>query len=168
MLCLSCGHDNQGPGPTCAQCGFSIGYLAESRGFMPQLHALKTAQQEGRISPDAVQESLQRLDQALAAMLLHVDQTGAALASLGLDETQAGVLGGFLAPMREALESFWETARTLEGGQEIPAEALEQLDALQISISQGSEGVAYLTQTLHSLLLAKVAAGEQLSPLPSE
>ncbi len=167
MLCLSCGHDNQGPGPTCLQCGFTIGYLADSRGFMPQLHALRNAQREGRISPDAVQESLERLDQALAAMLLHVDQTGAALASLGLDETQAGVLGGFLAPMREAMESFRETARSLDA-HEIPAETLEQLDALHVSISQGSEGVAYLTQTLHGMLVAKVAAGEQLAPLPSE
>ncbi len=168
MLCLKCGVDNPSLGPACVQCGFFIGYVADGRGFLPQLQAFQKGQREGTIAPGEVQEGLQRLDQALNVMTHNVDQTGAGLASMGLDETQTGVLGGFLFPMRDAMEKFHEEVKSLEADSEIPDETLAKLEALQLDINRGSEGVAYLIQTLHGFLVEKVAAGEQLEPLPTQ
>lgn len=166
MMCLKCGLDNQGLGPACSQCGFFVGYVADGQGFMPQLRAYREALQNGSVSAEEFHEGMQRLQQALIAMAHNVDQTGAGLASMGLDETQTGVLGGFLFPMRDALDRFYEAVKPLESSTEISEELLGQLDGIQTDISRGSEGVAYLIQTLHGFLVEKVAAGEQLDPLP--
>ncbi|MEW6281985.1 MAG: hypothetical protein AB1758_25500 [Candidatus Eremiobacterota bacterium] len=167
MICLKCGTDNLHPGPACETCGFTIGLLADGRGFLPQIHALRGELAEGKLAPEQLHECLHRLELALSAMIYHMDQTGAALAQLGLDETQTGVLGGFLLPLRESMEKFLETARTLESSGEWPEESLEQLEELQIAITRGSEGVAYLIQTIQGFLMEKVAAGESLEPLPT-
>jgi hypothetical protein len=100
-------------------------------------------------------------------MMHNVDQTGAGLAAMGLDENQTGVLAGFMFPIREAMEKFYEAIKALETSDEIPDAVIERLEKLQIDISRGSEGVAYLIQTLHGFLVEKVAAGEQLD-LPAE
>lgn len=155
MLCLKCGLDNQGPGPSCTRCQFHLGLVAEQRGFMPQLYAIQTAQRGRAISPEEVRQVLGRLDQALDTMIRHVDQTGNVLSMMNLEETQAGVLGGFLAPLRDSMESFREAARTLEGQMVFPDATLSRMDHIQVSIGRGSEGVAYLIQNLQNFLVEK-------------
>ncbi|MCE7871814.1 hypothetical protein DYH09_15750 [bacterium CPR1] len=155
MLCLKCGLENQGPGPSCTRCQFHLGLVAEQRGFMPQLYAVQKSQRQRSIAPEEVRQVLTRLDQALGTMIRHVDQTRNVLSMMNLEETRAGVLGGFLAPLRDSMESFRGEALTLEGQMVFPDATLSRMDHIQVSIARGSEGVAYLIQNLQSFLVEK-------------
>ena len=148
MLCLSCGHDEQSLGPACSDCGSYVGYLADGRGYLPQLKVLEVGLAEGRITPEESEQRLQRLTGALEALVGYMDECGQGLMTLQWDNVQQGTLGGFMMPIREGLDSLRAAVDQLDSQGEWGEEIWAKLDEAQTKVHQGNEGLTVLTQTL--------------------
>lgn len=163
MLCVTCGHDNSTLGPYCDECDAWIGYVADSRGFLPQLEALREELKEGEVDSNEAGVRLERLVLALEAMVVHLDETGGGLAGLELEEVQQGVLSGFMTPVREGLTRMQELVSELEPSGEWPQEVWDQLEECQVKVIRGNEGVAYL---LRQVAAFAEEAGVELPAAP--
>ena len=148
MLCIKCGVDQSGLGPGCPECGSFIGYVAEGRGYVPQLQALEKGLKEGAVSSLEATERLQRLEDALAFLVQSMDDSGYALASLELDEVQQGTLGGFMMPVREGLEEMRVIVSQLEPDGNWSSETWAEIDATQAKILKGNEGMSFATEAI--------------------
>lgn len=148
MLCLTCGTDTPTLGPECGTCGSWLGYVADNRGFLPQLEALEEGLAEGLVSAPEANEQLTRLEAALQLLLTELDEEGAQLMDLELDEAQQGTLGGFLTPVREGLERMLAASRELAAGGDWPESSWEALRQAQIQVVTGNEGVHLLATIL--------------------
>jgi hypothetical protein len=148
MLCLACAHDEQSLGPVCSGCGSYVGYVAEGRGYLPQLKVLEVGLAEGRITAEESEQRLQRLDGALEALLGYLDECGQGLMSLQWDDVQQGTLGGFMMPIREGLDNLRALLDQLDSQGGWGEELWAQLDQAQTQVYQGNEGLTVLMQTL--------------------
>lgn len=148
MYCLSCGHDEQSLGPACGECGAYVGYVADGRGYLPQLKVLEVGLAEGSIGAEEAEQRLQRLSAALEALVGYLDECGAGLMSLDFDNVQQGTLGGFMMPIREGLDRLRTTVDQLDCQGEWGEEVWASLDAAQTQVHRGNEGLSLLTQTL--------------------
>jgi len=148
MLCLSCGHDEESLDPRCSQCEAVLGYVAEGGGYLPQLRQLEQALQLGQLDEETAQLRLQRASEALDLMLQNLDECGAGLMSLGLDDVQQGTLGGFLTPLRQGLQRLMDLMRDLDPGQPWDSQAWAELEQAQNQVFQANQGLISLTQAL--------------------
>lgn len=166
MLCLTCGHDEQSLGPACSGCGAYVGYVADGRGYLPQLKVMEAALAEGKLSAEEAEPRLQRLSAALEAMIGFLDQCGQGLMTLQLDDVQQGTLGGFLMPVREGFEKLKALTDQLQPDEEWGEEVWAQLDQAQNLVQQGNEGLTVLTQTLAGFALEQGVDPAQLMQPP--
>ncbi len=148
MLCLSCGHDEESLAPRCSQCEAVLGYVAEGGGYLPQLRQLEHDLQQGSIDEETAQLRLQRASEALEVMLESLDECGAGLMSLGLDDVQQGTLGGFLTPLRQGLQRLTNLLQDLDPTQPWDGQAWEALEQAQNQVFQANQGLISLTQAL--------------------
>ncbi|HXE72750.1 MAG TPA: hypothetical protein VNO81_08815, partial [Candidatus Nitrosotenuis sp.] len=79
-----------------------------------------------------------------------------------LEAAQQGTLAGFLGPLREALVSYQETVEQLHPAGGWDPELWQQLETAQFSVLRGNEGLAFLAQHLHGLLLEKMQTDPDL------
>lgn len=148
MLCLGCGHDEAGLGPACSDCGNYVGYVAEGGGYLPQLKNIEVALREGKLQPEEAELRLGRLEEALEILVRYMDETGHGLMSLDLDDAQQGTLGGFLTPVRDGFERLQTVVASLDPAGDWGEEAWNELEAAQVQVIQGQEGMMLLTQTM--------------------
>ena len=148
MLCIKCGVDQPGLGPGCPECGSFIGYVAEGRGYVPQLQALETGLKEGAVTIAESTERLQRLEDALAFLIQSMDESGSALANLELDEVQQGTLGGFMMPVRDGLEEMRNIVSELDPAGDWSSETWAEIEATQSKILRGNEGIAFMAEAI--------------------
>ena len=148
MLCLTCGTDTLTLGPECGNCGSWLGYIADNRGFLPQLEALEEGLAEGLVSAAEANEQLTRLEAALQLLLNELDGEGERLMELELDESQQGTLGGFLTPVREGLEQMLAASRELTARGDWAESTWDALRQAQILVMRGNEGVHFLATVL--------------------
>lgn len=148
MLCLRCGADPVPPPHRCPKCDWYLGIASEGGGFLPQLRELEKGLAEGEIQPERAEEMLNRLGLALEALAAETDRMTQQILQIGLDETQQGVLAGFLAPGREGLAAFYNVTRELDPAGGWSSESWEALTSAQRDILRGSEGVAFLMRSM--------------------
>ncbi|MCA9795884.1 MAG: hypothetical protein KC910_28950, partial [Candidatus Eremiobacteraeota bacterium] len=148
MLCLACGVDTPGLGPKCPKCEAFIGYVADSRGFLPQVDHLGEAIEAGQVSPEEAAVRLERLARALEAMTVQLDETGAKMVELGLDDVQQSALSGFMMPVRQALADMYETVTNLDPEGDWSMEQLDALEDAQLRVITGNEGIGFLLRTV--------------------
>lgn len=148
MLCLSCGSQQADTHSQCPQCAAFLGYAAEGRGFLPQLLHLQEQLQTLQIPQEEGEERLIRLDEALSESLAQMDQLGAQIMALPLDEVQRGTVGGFLHPVRDALLALRAVAANLPLDGNWNSQDWELLQQAQAKLLQANQGVAYLYQSL--------------------
>ena len=155
MLCLCCGHDEQSLGPACSDCGQFVGYVADGRGYLPQLKVLEVGLAEGRITPEDSEQRLERLNGALDALIGYMDECGRGLMTLELDNVQQGTMGGFMIPIREGLEHLKAAVDQLDCHGDWGEELWAQLDEAQTQVFRGNEGLNLLTETLAGYAVEK-------------
>ena len=155
MLCLHCGHDEQSLGPACGDCGSYVGYVADGRGYLPQLKVLEVALAEGTIAPAEAEKRLQRASGALDTLIHFMDECGQGLMTLQFDDVQQGTLGGFMMPIREAFENLKSLVDQLDSSGDWGEEIWAELNEAQTRVQMGSEGLDLLTQTLASVAVEK-------------
>lgn len=148
MLCLACGTDNLTLGPECFGCGGWLGYLADNRGFLPQLEVLQEALAEGVMDAAEAHEQLARLEAALQLLLRELDDEGEAVMQLDLDDAQQGTVGGFLAPVRQGLEAMLAASRELSTLGDWPEALWNDLREAQLQVVRGHEGVQFLANVV--------------------
>lgn len=166
MLCLHCGHDEQSLGPACQDCGSYVGYVADGRGYLPQLKVLEVGLKEGTISPEEAEKRLERASGALETLVHFMDECGQGLMTLEWDDVQQGTLGGFMMPIREAFENLRGLVDGLAPEGEWGEETWGELNAAQTQVQLGSEGMSMLTQTLASVAVEKGVDLEKVFAAP--
>ena len=162
MLCLQCGHDEQSLGPACEDCGSYVGYVADGRGYLPQLKVLDVALREGTLSSDEAEKRLERASGALETLVHFMDECGQGLMTLEWDDVQQGTLGGFMMPIREAFENLKGLVDQLDPAGNWSEETWSQLNEAQTQVQLGSEGMSMLTQTLAAVAVEKGVDLEQV------
>ena len=155
VLCLHCGYDEQGLGPACGDCGSYVGYVADGRGYLPQLKVLEVALNEGTLSPEEAEKRLERASAALETLVHFMDECGQGLMTLDWDDVQQGTLGGFMMPIREAFENLRGLVDQLDSAGNWGEETWARLNEAQTRVQVGSEGMAMLTQTLAAVAVEK-------------
>lgn len=155
MLCLHCGHDEQSLGPACADCGSYVGYVADGRGYLPQLKVLEVGLAEGTVSPEEAEKRLERASGALETLVHFMDECGQGLMTLEWDDLQQGTLGGFMMPIRQAFENLRALVDQLDPAGNWDDQTWATLNEAQTQVQMGSEGMAMLTQTLASVAIEK-------------
>ncbi len=155
MLCLHCGHDEQSLGPACGDCGSFVGYVADGRGYLPQLKVTEKGLAEGVVTPAEAEKRLQRCSEALETMIHWMDECGRGLMTLEFDDLQQGTLGGFMSPLREAFETLKELVDHLDSAGDWGEETWAKLNEAQTKVQLGGEGMAMLTQTLAAVAVEK-------------
>lgn len=155
MLCLHCGHDEQSLGPVCGDCGSFVGYVADGRGYLPQLKVLEKALAEETVTAAEAEQRLVRCSEALETMINWMDECGQGLMSLEWDDVQQGTLGGFMMPLREALEKLKTLVDQLDCNGNWGEETWDQLDEVQTKVQLSSEGMTVLTQALAAAAVEK-------------
>jgi len=148
MFCLTCGTDNLTLGPECGSCGGWLGYIADNRGFLPQLEALEEGLAEGVLCASEAHEQLGRLEAALQLLIAELDEEGRHVLELDLDDTQQGTVGGFLTPVRDGLESMLMATRELSAQGDWQGSSWDALRAAQLQVLRGNEGVQFLGAVL--------------------
>ncbi len=166
MLCLHCGHDEQSLGPACQDCGSYVGYVADGRGYLPQLKVLEVGLKEGTISPEEAEKRLERASGALETLVHFMDECGQGLMTLEWDDVQQGTLGGFMMPIREAFENLRGLVDGLAPEGDWGEETWAELNAAQTQVQLGSEGMSMLTQTLASVAVEKGVDLEKVFAAP--
>lgn len=151
MLCLRCGADPVPPPLRCPHCDWFLGIAAEGQGFLPQLRELEKGLAQGEVQREQAEEMLGRLGLGLEALAAETDRLAQQMVELGLDETQQGVLAGFLAPGREGLQALYQVTRELDPSGGWPPEAWEAMTGAQRDILRGSEGLAFLTRSMATM-----------------
>jgi hypothetical protein len=149
LYCLNCDQESPTPGPNCEFCDAYLGYVAEGRGYLPQLEAIIQGLQQNQLSEQEAETRRDRLISCLEILLLNLDETGQALTSLDLDDAQMATLAGFLAPLRQAWVDQLELLNQLDF-QDVPVDFIEDFQAVQIETFRASEGLNYLTQSIFS------------------
>lgn len=166
MLCLHCGHDEQSLGPACQDCGSYVGYVADGRGYLPQLKVLEVGLKEGTVSPEEAERRLERASGALETLVHFMDECGQGLMTLEWEDVQQGTLGGFLMPIREAFEKLRGLVDGLAPEGEWGEETWAELNEAQTQVQLGSEGMSLLTQTLASVAVEKGVDLEKVFAAP--
>jgi hypothetical protein len=166
VLCLHCGHDEQSLGPACQDCGSYVGYVADGRGYLPQLKVLEVGLKEGTISPEEAEKRLERASGALETLVHFMDECGQGLMTLEWDDVQQGTLGGFMMPIREAFENLRGLVDGLAPEGDWGEETWAELNAAQTQVQLGSEGMSMLTQTLASVAVEKGVDLEKVFAAP--
>lgn len=151
MVCLTCGSLEADTQSQCAQCSSFLGYAAEGRGYLPQLLHLQQGLKDLTITAEQGEDRLVRLDEVLATTLQQMDELGAQITSLPLDEVQSGTVGGFLHPVRDSLSQLREVAANLSLDGNWSEAEWNSLKAAQARLLQANQGVAYLYQFLGDL-----------------
>ena len=172
MLCLRCGADPVPPPLRCPHCDWFLGIAAEGQGFLPQLRELEKGLAQGEVQREQAEAMLGRLGLGLEALAAETDRLAQQMVELGLDETQQGVLAGFLAPGREGLQALYQVTRELDPSGGWPPEAWEAMTGAQRDILRGSEGLAFLSRSMATMAglempqLSWAAEAPQDSPTP--
>jgi len=168
VLCLHCGHDEQSLGPACGDCGSYVGYVADGRGYLPQLKVLELALAEGTVSPEEAEKRLERASGALETLVHFMDECGQGLMTLEWDNVQQGTLGGFMMPIREAFEKLRSLVDELDSAGNWGDETWAKLNEAQTQVQIGSEGMSMLTQTLAAAAVEQGVDLEKVFTPPGE
>lgn len=148
MICLACGHEETSLGPVCAECGSFVGYVAEGRGYLPQLKASSDALAADQISVEDMEQRMGRMVDSLGLLMDYIDQCGASLVPLDFDDVQNATLSGYMTPVREGLERLRGIVSELDPAGGWSEETWSQMNEAQAEVYRGQEGLNTLMAVL--------------------